>query len=535
MELERKTSQIQEDDTDDKEDTSSTSLKSKLKDPEFRRKILQWTSLPIGMFSMGIVDASGGATLLDLQLLTSTDDQMSSLYITAYNLGYVMGSFIGGYLYGKINSYFMMTICCVLAGGANIATPYLNTFLLMFIIRCSTGCFLGILLCIGSAEHMRIWGTKGESLLQLINFVYAVGGVVGPLISEPFITEKDRDNATSTHQNVISGNFQNHTLTFNNSASLTCDSFTYNNITTDNFVNHNLTFDNFISLTLECINQTDVNKSNLQRSTNVRYAFLIGGLTSVLGGIPFLVTLLKWRKSNSHVEETGVSELTGRKLPLPVTVFLAGLLFIYYLFYCSIEVTFSSYLLVFIVKHFDTIGTHEAAYIMTYYWVLFATGRFISIFTSKYLPAKILLYIHLTLIASTFAGFIASALFNRFDILTVFACLMGLACSATYAAGISWTEAELMKVTGPISAVILVGASTGAMVTPFVVGHLVEYVSDMWFCYSIVVVFLLAVSVLVVTMTFNRCYVDRKYGKMGAGLVPEKPPILPDIVVQSTL
>ncbi|CAG5120535.1 unnamed protein product [Candidula unifasciata] len=537
MSLKTKAAQTSELDLVNEKDGVSTTLKSMLHDYEYRRKIVLWISLPIAMLNQGIVDSQGAAALLDLQLITATDDQISALYITAYNLGYVLGSLLAGLCHGKINSYFLLTVCCVLTGGTNIATPYCSTFLLMFIVRCTVGCFLGVIVCIVNAEHMRIWDTKGESLLQLINCVYALGGVVGPIMAAPFITERDRKKATtSSHQNVTSDSLINNSMIFNNSGRhfVICDNFTNSNSSIDNLINYNRTFDDFINMIKECHNQTEVDKSNLQRSTNVHFAFLIGGLISILVSVPFLITLLTFNKSNSNVQERTDPAIQERKLPLLLTVFLAVLLFLYYLFYCSIEVTFNSYILVFIVKHFENIGTHEAAYILTYYWALFATGRFFSIFTSKYLPARKLLYIHLTMIASALAGLIAGALLNRFDIVTVFSCLMGLSCSATLAAGFSWTEAELMKVTGPISAVILIGASTGPMVVPFVVGHLVEYESDMWFCYSIVAALVLAVSVLAVMMTFNRCYVNRKYGKLVAVLLQEKPQGLPDIVIQKS-
>ncbi|BFZ02050.1 hypothetical protein BsWGS_05089 [Bradybaena similaris] len=532
MAVKTKAAQIKETEAVSKDNGISESLKSKLHDPEFRRKMLLWIPLPLAMLNQGITDSQGSAALLDLQALTSADDQMAALFITAYNLGYVLGSLLAGPSHGKINSYLLVTAGCVLASGANIAAPYCSTFLLMFIVRCILGVFLGFVLCIVNAEHMRIWGTQGESLLQLMNCNYALGGVIGPMMASPFITEKDDTTKTTSHQNGTRDNFINYTMTFNSSINYTvaCDNYTHTNMTTDSFINLNLTTDNFINLTFGCLNHTEGNKSNLSRPTNVHYAFLISGFISVLVAIAFFITFLSSKKPSSRVEVDD-SGHPDRKLPLLLKIFLAGLLLFYYLFYSSIEVTFNSYVIVFIVKRFENIGTHQAAYILTYYWALFAAGRFISIFTSKYLPARKLLYIHLFMIAASLAGLIAGALCHRFDVLTVFACLLGLSCSAMLAAGFSWTEAELMQVTGHVSAAILVGSSSGPMVVPFVVGHLVEYVSDMWFCYSLLVVFVMAVSMLAVLMTFNRCYVDRKYGKLGTPLPQGKPHGLPDIYV----
>lgn len=376
-----------------------------------------------------------------------------------------------------------------------------------------------------NAEHMRMWDSQGESLLQFIHCLYAVGGIIGPVMASPFIMEVDRESP-STHKLGTSTNLINHNITFNNSVShfVPCGNFTHNNVTNDSFEN----------MTLECHNLTEGNKPNLPQSTDVHYAFLIAGLISVLVSIPFLINFLTLNKSNSPVEQSDDFNFPDRKLPMLWKVFLAGLLFLYYFLYCSLEVTFGTYLLLFIVKHFDNVGTHEAAYVMSYHWALFATGRFISFFTSKYLPARKLLFIHFSMMAASLSGFIAGALFYRFDVVTVFACLMGLSFSATFAAGFSWTEAELMKVTGPISAIIVIGSAIGAMAGPLVMGHLLEFVSDMWFCYILVVVLMMAVFALAVLMTVNRCYVDSKYGKLGAVLMHEKPQSVPDSVIQTT-
>ncbi|BFZ02046.1 hypothetical protein BsWGS_05085 [Bradybaena similaris] len=372
---------------------------------------------------------------------------------------------------------------------------------------------------------MHMWGSQGESLLQLIHCFYAVGGIIGPVMASPFIIEVDRESP-STHTDGTSANFINHNITFNNSVRhfVPCGNFTHNNVTTDSFDN----------LTLECHNHTEGNEPNLPQSTIVHYAFLIAGLISVLVAIQFLINFLTLNKSSSTVEHSGDFNIQDRKIPMPWTVFMAGLLFLYYFLYCTLEVTFGTYLLLFIVKHFDNVGTQEAAYVLSYHWALFATGRFISIFTSKYLTARKLLCLHFSMMAASLSGFIAGALFYRFDVVTVFACLLGLSFSATFAAGYSWTEAELLKVTGPISAIIVIGAAVGAMAGPLVMGHLLEFVSDMWFCYSLAVVLAMAAAALVVLMTFNRCYVESKYGKLGEVLMHEKPNSAPDTVIQTT-
>uniref|UniRef100_A0A0B7AVF3 Major facilitator superfamily (MFS) profile domain-containing protein n=1 Tax=Arion vulgaris TaxID=1028688 RepID=A0A0B7AVF3_9EUPU len=449
-----------------------TSLITKLKDPTYRNVILRWLCLPIATLNLGLIESLQGTTIIDLEIITSTTKSMASLYFTAFNLGYLLGAIISGFLHGKINSYLLMCIVSVVGGIASIGTHYCTTFALMFLIRCALGICLGILLCVINAEHMQIWGTKGESLLQLIHFNYALGGVFGPLIAAPFLAEEITENKTLLHQNLTN--------------------YPYGNISSHSDVALN---------------------STLPQTTNVHYAFLIGGLILVVTAIPALLSLIFFRKSMYQIKEIdNQQEHFDRILPLGLKIFFLVIIFWYFLSYCCVEVTFNSYLMTFIVEHFEEGTKQQGAYLTTYYWASFAGGRLISIFTSHYISAMRVLCIHLSLTAAAFIGFFVSSLYSRMDALTALTCLGGLACSAIIPAGVSWTEAEIMKVTGPVTAVIFIGTSTGSMVAPFIVEQLMENVTNLWFCYSILVAIGSALFFFLFLLSFNRCYVIKKYG-----------------------
>ena len=57
---------------------------------------------------------------------------------------------------------------------------------------------------------------------------------------------------------------------------------------------------------------------------------------------------------------------------------------------------------------------------------------------------------------------------------TFFAAMAGLAMSGVFPAGLSWSGAELIQVTGRISSCVFVSASLGAMLNPLVVSRLMQ-------------------------------------------------------------
>lgn len=41
---------------------------------------------------------------------------------------------------------------------------------------------------VGNAEILRTWGKEGESAMHFLHFLFAFGGIMGPVATEPFLT-----------------------------------------------------------------------------------------------------------------------------------------------------------------------------------------------------------------------------------------------------------------------------------------------------------------------------------------------------------
>ncbi|BFY96962.1 hypothetical protein BsWGS_00002 [Bradybaena similaris] len=452
-------------------DTSgSTSLLSMLRNPAHRSKLWRWIWLPCALFSLGLVVAQAGPTLLDLEIITGEDKVMGSIYLTSMSGGYLLGSFASGAIHGKVDNNIVMAAATVMGGVLTIATPYCSDFVAMLCTRVITGIFLGAIDCTSNAEHMHIWGIEGQGLLQFAHFSFAIGGVVSPAFSAPFLAEKE--NKTKASELVL-----NVTLS-------------------------------------PSINDTGESSSALHRTTDVHYAYLISGTILTLTAVPFLVMLLFCKQSTS-VETKHAEETAQRNMPTSLRVFLIAVVCVYYMAYVCIENTFSSFLETFVVTQYEEVSEAQGAYITTFYWTAFAAGRFSAIFVSEWLIAVRLLYVQFCIMAVAFSGFLVSSLYGQLDALKAFACLIGLALSSVYPGGISWIEAEIMTVTGRIAGVILVGSSIGATANPYIMGFLMEERSNFWFCYFLMGSVVMTILLFLFLLSFNRLYVNSRYGMFG--------------------
>ncbi|XP_059145271.1 sodium-dependent glucose transporter 1A-like [Physella acuta] len=450
------------------EQVAKDSEKKKRKS-DYKSKAIYSSWLALSLFSLGLVVGQIGPTFLDLQIITGTDVEKASAFFTGGSVGYLTGSVISGAIYNKVNRKLMLFLGLLLLGVCSLTTPFCSIYALMIVVRTCSGVCSGFVDTTTNAEHMRVWGLDGQVLMQLLHFAFAFGGVISPLYSEPFLTEKDEeDTRNCTHE---SWNVKEN----NNSL------------------------------------------SSQPQSTNVLYAFIITGTCVILSSLPFLYFSVKdsirRKKKKAVIEEKPVQ----RKLPLPVLLFTLLVLCLFYALYCCVEDTFASFLMTFLVKEYCYVTKSKGAHVTSIYWASFAVSRFLSIFISKFIIAVNLLFICCMLMLISFACFYISATFavsdpNAINAVIFFTIVVGLSMSAVFPSGFSWTEAELLKVTGCVSSCILVSASIGTMVNPIMLGYLMTHLSNLWFCYLLLGETVALCCVFIFLRLFNKLYINKTYG-----------------------
>ncbi|KAH9499283.1 hypothetical protein Btru_003606 [Bulinus truncatus] len=496
----------EKDTNNDKPDKSVSVVQLLRTDLAYRKRVFQSLLLSLSSFTLGIVMGQQGPTFLDLQIITNTNIEEASAFFTSSSFGYMVGSFISGIVHGKVNNNLLMGIVCAGSGLAAITTPHCSPYYLMVAIRFTTNMFCGGIDTLVNAEHMSIWGSDGRSLLQLIHFTFALGGVLTPLFTEPFLAAKDiKNSSVEGESNVTIASF-----------------FSNMSYVKDNDTNSFIEFSNNTVLFPVYLNSTNNTFESLgnstfisrQRTTNVHYGFLIAGSIAILTSVPYFIMII-FDKSKMQSGEQSIQKVHRRKLPLPLHVFVILSICFFFLVYCCVEDTFASFLMTFVVSEYEHVSKSKGAYITTYYWASFAAGRFLGIFVSKFIIAVRLIFIYTVMMVLAYTGFTICATYAEIDGLTAFSCMAGVAMSTVFPAGFSWAESELLHVTGWVSSFILIGSSIGMMINPLIIGYLMQEVSNMWFCYILLSQTLILCCLFAFLLLLNRCYINKIYGTVG--------------------
>ncbi|XP_005104820.1 sodium-dependent glucose transporter 1A [Aplysia californica] len=467
-------------------------LKEQLKDPIYKKKLINSLCISLVFLTLGMCIGMHGPTFLDLQIITNTDVERGAAFFTAGSIGYFIGSVATGAVYNYVSQSLLLFIGSTFLGVVCCITPYCSPYALMIFIRGAGGVACGFVDTTGNANHMQIWGNEGQVLMQLLHFCFALGGTISPLYTEPFLAPKeDEENSSTVSLNMI---------TVTTVGPLNASSSGYGILPPSRNSSQNF------NLTSPSV--------GTERTTHVAYAFLITGILCVASAIPFLVIYVKEKLKEKKKGKTAEETLTQRDLPRPVLVFVLVTVCAFYLVYCSVEDTFASFLMTFLVKQYDFVSKSKGAYITAFYWASFAVSRFLMIFLSKILSPVKLLTLCCSLMVVSFAGFYISATFSAIKALTFFAVLAGFSMSAVFPSGFSWTEQELLRVTGRVSSCILLSACLGTMANPMLLAYLMEEFSNMWFCYLLVNQTVLLCVLFIFLLIFNRCYLNVRYGKL---------------------
>ena len=130
----------------------------------------------------------GGATFLDLQLITSTTVEEASTFFTAYSFGFMLGAVLSGVLGRRVDRTAVIGAAFVGLGVCIMVTPHCKVYAVMVAIRSLDGVFIGLVDVSGNAEHMVMWGNDGRTLYYFLHFSFSLGAFISPLYAEPFLS-----------------------------------------------------------------------------------------------------------------------------------------------------------------------------------------------------------------------------------------------------------------------------------------------------------------------------------------------------------
>ncbi|KAL8622352.1 hypothetical protein ACOMHN_041680 [Nucella lapillus] len=454
------------------------------KNPEYRQIFWQTIWLGASFWALGYSCGQKGPAFLDIQIITQTDVEQASFFFTSGSVGYLVGSLVAGIVYDLLNKSLLFLLCVVGLGLSVISVPWCSVYGLMLAIQFLVSVFGGAIDTSGNTSLVEMWGTDGNMAMQFIHFAFALGGVIGPLATEPFLTPNpDEDTDTITTTAFTS-------LATNNSTGVT---------------NLTMTTPDFVTTPDSADNST---APFIPLTTNVHYAFLISGSIILLVAIPLTVQFFFNRSRKRRQDEKDEKKIVKQLSPFGLFLFVQGTLCFFYYLYCAVEDTFASFLTTFVVKQLRW-KKSSGAQVCSVFWASFAAGRFLCIFVVHVISSvKLLMLSCVSLLLAMLAVLFFAAQNNHVGI-WVSAVFAGIAMAAIFPTGFSWMEEELVRVTGRVSATILIASSTGTMLNPIIVGYLMQELTPMWFAYLLVVQAAACLAVFIFLLAVSRLYLRK--------------------------
>ncbi|XP_033761399.1 LOW QUALITY PROTEIN: uncharacterized protein LOC117343177 [Pecten maximus] len=491
-------------------------------DLTYRSKFLQTLSIFWAFSVLGWTIGQFGPSFLDLQVITGSSLREGSAFMTAHSVGYLLGSLTSGLVFDSLDKV-LLVFYPVLGNAVTIAViPWCSPYGLMVFSHWVKGLFSGGLDAVCNAETVYIWGDEGRSFMQALHFSFAMGGILAPMATAPFLVDDPEiRNLTMMKQLLrkprsLLGNDTAFYDTVSSALGFTTESvnstleiITYN---VTSFLNSS-TSGLSLSMMNEQLNATlsplfETTMMSLGQISTITAPSIINSTTTVVTStfppqlpdepsqlwkacsitsamgltacIPFIIMRLKSKTKNGKWPED--EEKLLRILPLSTKALILFNMSMLLGTYSAIEDTFAGFLTTFCVKQMKWTKA-MGSFTTSVYWASFGGGRFVGIFLVKMCDPVRIITLYSTLLVLSFVGLYCTST-GQFDGgVWVCAFLGGFALSVIFPTIFTWTEAELLPVTGKIASIFLIASSSGTMVNPIVLGYLMDSLTPMWFCY----------------------------------------------------
>lgn len=441
---------------------------------DYRIRFLH-TCFVVWMFiTLGWVVSVVGGTFPDLRLIIDKDLETASWIFTLGSFGYMLGSFLGGILFDRINRLLLLVGVTTLSAFAVTAYPWCNTFPAMLAVSFFSGLFTGGIDVGGNAHIASIWGQGAAPFMQTIHFGFSFGGILSPLTAEPFLAPKYCSEVSNTSMST----FATTTVTGNSTTQST-----------------------------EC--------KEKYGDTHIHYAYAIAGAVSLSAAVPFLVLYLLSNKHYTYVNtpialsRTKQTQLkTLPTLTLQQKILFVALLMLLISVYACVEGRFSSLLTTFLADYLHW-STTEGLHVTSVFWGTFAAGRFLGILVTRFLKTQTMLLVYLIALTAVFVGMLFAASYQVRELVWACAAMAGLSMSVIFPAIFTWTAENILRVTGTISSTYLVGVSVFNMLFPLLFGYLMDNFTQMYYIYLLIGQCIFSLILYISIRVLVKIYIDQ--------------------------
>ena len=138
--------------------------------------------------------------MLDMKHIYDVDLEMISITVICNLVGYCVGA-LSGFLFKYINRQIMCIIMITIVGVAKASMPHLPNIGFLYGAFLALGIGSGCWDVSQSVWFLEMWtGKYANTILNLSQFLWGVGGVLGALLDKPFVIGDPEENEANKTQ-----------------------------------------------------------------------------------------------------------------------------------------------------------------------------------------------------------------------------------------------------------------------------------------------------------------------------------------------
>jgi FHS family Na+ dependent glucose MFS transporter 1 len=136
-------------------------------------------------------------TILDIAQILDEDFDKVSYGVVARAGSYAIFAMFFGWLFNRVNRQMAMVSCLIGSGIIVVLVPYSKSLAVFIIYQLILGLTTSGVDVGGNAWILEMWQEDSNPYMQGMHFSYAIGLVIAPLISEPFLSKPLGNDMTS--------------------------------------------------------------------------------------------------------------------------------------------------------------------------------------------------------------------------------------------------------------------------------------------------------------------------------------------------
>ncbi|XP_070545229.1 sodium-dependent glucose transporter 1A-like [Ptychodera flava] len=371
----------------------------------FFYRITKTFMLYFAFFSLGSCNAVVGPSLPDFQSQVRESLQKTSFVFTARSAGYLIGSVVGGACFDRYENQLLLALCSLGAAIFGVLVAFSNTFALLISIIAIWGFFSGFQETGINFACVKIWKDSGP-WIQGLNFFYAVGGTVAPLIAGPFLTSSISVNSTSAPPLSSSQSaFEKANSSFGTSNKM-------HYVTNDSYRSENGSYYESLLSSIDPTLQVITGEKDESSLTQIKFDeanYELGRLWipySIIAAFNLTVAVsFFWlfARGSRRIAipkrrpyPTALNQTETVKNNRLFRIVILVLMFFFYFAYIGNEIVYSGFIYTFAIRSDLGFTTKSASYLNSAFWGGFAVVCALGIPSSIFLSAKTMLIIDLS-------------------------------------------------------------------------------------------------------------------------------------------